>query len=93
MPSQLVVCRDALVKDIISSELLQQQLSLDYLHHDVTARLSASLVTALGVQTLSTQHLLDLGVTTIAQISAQSGLDAGWPDRRLDKYAELCSFA
>ena len=68
MPSKLVICKDSLVRDIVKSELLQQQLSLDYLHPEVVSRLNGSLISTLGVQTLTTQHLLDLGKTTIAQL-------------------------
>ena len=77
MPSKLVVCKDSLVREIVKSELLHEQLSLDYLHPDVVNRLNSSLISTLGVQTLTTQHLLDLGKTTIAQMVAQESSSPG----------------
>ena len=68
MPSQLVLTRDPLIKDVVTSNLLQSQLSLDYLHADVAAVMNPSLRHSLDIQTLNTQHLVEVGKVILARL-------------------------
>ena len=68
MPSQLVLTRDPLIKDVVTSKLLQSQLSLDYLHADVANVMNPSLRHSLDIQTLNTQHLIEVGKVILARL-------------------------
>ncbi|CAL1544092.1 unnamed protein product [Lymnaea stagnalis] len=61
MPSKTVVTHDSLVLEIVSPELLQRHLDLHYLHPDVAAVLNEPLTQALGIESVTTEHLLHIG--------------------------------
>jgi len=73
LPSQLIIASDPLIRDVVSSSVLRRHLNYDYLHRDVTSSLNHQLLTSLGVQTLSTQHLLEIGKTIVAQLQPSDG--------------------
>jgi len=73
LPSQLIITPSQLVRDVVSSALLRRHFDYDYLHRDVAATLNRQLVTSLGVQTLSTEHLLEIGKTIVAQLQPADG--------------------
>jgi len=73
LPSQLIIVSDPLVRDVVSSTVLRRHLDYDYLHRDVASKLNHQLLTSLGVQTLSTQHLLEIGKTVVAQLQPADG--------------------
>jgi len=74
LPSQLVIVSDPLIREVVSSVLLRQRFDYDYLHRTVAASLNPQLVTSLGVQTLTTQHLLEIGKTLVAQLQHSDGI-------------------
>uniref|UniRef100_A0A673I198 Uncharacterized LOC107720215 n=1 Tax=Sinocyclocheilus rhinocerous TaxID=307959 RepID=A0A673I198_9TELE len=57
-PSQLAVCQDRLIQDVIGGEDLCRSLSLSYLHPALQSRLSSSLLTALGVHRLRAVEII-----------------------------------
>uniref|UniRef100_A0A671QV93 Uncharacterized LOC107653992 n=1 Tax=Sinocyclocheilus anshuiensis TaxID=1608454 RepID=A0A671QV93_9TELE len=57
-PSQLAVCQDRLIQDVIGGEDLCRSLSLSYLHPALQSRLSGSLLTALGVHRLRAVEII-----------------------------------
>ncbi|XP_046338389.2 protein NO VEIN-like isoform X3 [Haliotis rufescens] len=61
IPSQTVIVRDPLVKEVISPELLQKNLNLYYLHTDVALTLTPALAQSLGVESITVDHLLQIG--------------------------------
>ncbi|XP_078599079.1 uncharacterized protein LOC144874602 isoform X2 [Branchiostoma floridae x Branchiostoma japonicum] len=63
LPSQTILSHDPLVKDVIDSQLLSNHLNLFYIHGDVAAVLERypALSTVLGIQKLSTNHLIEVG--------------------------------
>lgn len=61
IPSQTVMVQDSLVRDVISPDLLHQHLGLFYLHRDAVALLSPSLARSLGVEAITSEHLLQIG--------------------------------
>ncbi|GFO25015.1 tudor domain-containing protein, partial [Plakobranchus ocellatus] len=61
LPSQCVLVRDTLVREMVSPELLKHRLGLYYLHPEVSAVLDQPLADVLRVQPISTSHLLDIG--------------------------------
>jgi len=73
LPSQLIMTSDPLIRDVVSSTVLRQELNYDYLHRTVAATLNHQLLTSLGVQTLRTEHLLEIGKTIVAQLQPADG--------------------
>lgn len=71
LPSQLLVCDDPMVREVISNSLLRKHLGLDYLHRDVAARLNPHMLQSLGVQSLTTQHLIEIGKSIIANLNSK----------------------
>ena len=63
IPSQTVIVRDPLIKEVISPELLQKNLNLYYLHDDLAHTLSLSLAQSLGVEQITVDHLINIGKT------------------------------
>ncbi|KAL3859495.1 hypothetical protein ACJMK2_009714 [Sinanodonta woodiana] len=68
IPSQTVRVRDKLVHRVITPELLQKHLNLYYLHSDVAAMLNPTLTQCLGIEMLTTDHLIQIGKTMIQNI-------------------------
>ncbi|KAL3860253.1 hypothetical protein ACJMK2_010402, partial [Sinanodonta woodiana] len=69
IPSQTVRVRDPLVHKVITPELLQKHLNLYYLHGDVASMLNPTLTQCLGIETLTTEHLIQLGKATIQDLN------------------------
>ena len=61
LPSQTVMVQDALVREVISPELLEQHLGLHYVHRDVAAMLNPLLTRSLGVESITSDHLIQVG--------------------------------
>lgn len=68
MPSQTVRVRDPLVRSVITAEVLQMHLNLFYLHCDVAAILNPTLTSCLGIETLTSEHLFQLGKALIVSM-------------------------
>lgn len=75
LPSQLVVTSDPLIRDVIPSTLLRECLNIDYLHTSVATILNTQMMHSLGVQTLNTQHLLEVGKTIVGRLSVTDNDD------------------
>jgi len=67
LPSQLIVSNDAQLQDVIPSSVLRDKLGLDYLHPDVADIMSPTLITSLGVQKISLQHLIEIHRSMLRQ--------------------------
>ncbi|XP_047232938.1 protein NO VEIN isoform X2 [Girardinichthys multiradiatus] len=66
LPSQVAVCQDAVIRDVISSEELERHLSLSYLHPGLSPPPPASLLTQMGVR-----YLRGSDVTTVTTAMAK----------------------
>ncbi|XP_046887908.1 protein NO VEIN [Hypomesus transpacificus] len=66
LPSQVAVCQDAVIRDVIGGEELDRHLSLAYLHPGLQPAPPLSLLTHLGVR-----HLRGSDVTTVTTAMAQ----------------------
>lgn len=73
MPSQLVLCKDVLLREVASSALLREHLGFDYLHRDVAAVLNPLVVQNLGIQTLTIHHLIEIGKVIIGKLNSEQG--------------------
>ena len=70
IPSQTVRVRDPLVREVITPELLQKHLNLFYLHGDVAAMLNPTLTSCLGIESLTSEHLFQLGKAMIVDMGS-----------------------
>ncbi|XP_076448916.1 LOW QUALITY PROTEIN: uncharacterized protein LOC143285481 [Babylonia areolata] len=66
LPSQTVMVQDALVHEVISPELLEHHLGLYYVHREVAAMLSSALTRSLGVESITSEHLVQVGRSLVA---------------------------
>ncbi|KAK7114721.1 uncharacterized protein [Littorina saxatilis] len=66
LPSQTVMVQDSLVREVISPELLERHLGLHYVHRDVAAMLSPLLTRSLGVESITSDHLIQVGRSLVA---------------------------
>ncbi|MEQ2224045.1 hypothetical protein ILYODFUR_003396 [Ilyodon furcidens] len=66
LPSQVAVCQDAVIRDVISNEELERHLSLSYLHPGLSPPPPASLLTQMGVR-----YLRGSDVTTVTTAMAK----------------------
>uniref|UniRef100_A0A3B3WWM6 HTH OST-type domain-containing protein n=1 Tax=Poecilia mexicana TaxID=48701 RepID=A0A3B3WWM6_9TELE len=67
-PSQVAVCQDAVIRDVISGDELEKHLSLSYLHPGLSPAPPASLLTQMGVR-----YLRGSDVTTVTTAMAKEG--------------------
>lgn len=58
--------QDSLVREVISPELLERHLGLHYVHRDVVAMLSPLLTRSLGVESITSDHLIQVGRSLVA---------------------------
>ncbi|XP_045191511.2 uncharacterized protein LOC123548375 [Mercenaria mercenaria] len=68
MPSQTVRVRDPLVRSVITADLLEAHLNLFYLHLDIASVLNPALTSCLGIETLTSDHLFQLGKALIVNM-------------------------
>ncbi|KAL8608369.1 hypothetical protein ACOMHN_002602 [Nucella lapillus] len=61
LPSQTVMVQDALVHEVISPELLERHLGLYYVHREVASMLSSALTRSLGMESITSEHLIQVG--------------------------------
>ncbi|XP_041670873.1 protein NO VEIN isoform X2 [Cheilinus undulatus] len=66
LPSQVAVCQDAVIRDVIGGEELERHLSLSYLHPELSRAAPTSLLTHLGVR-----YLRGSDVTTVTTAMAK----------------------
>lgn len=66
LPSQVAVCHDAVIRDVIGGDELEKHLSLSYLHPGLSPAPPSSLLTHLGVK-----YLRGSDVTTVTTAMAR----------------------
>ncbi|XP_074476701.1 uncharacterized protein LOC141758850 isoform X3 [Sebastes fasciatus] len=70
LPSQVAVCQDAVIRDVIGGDELERHLSLSYLHPGLSPAPPSSLLTHLGVR-----YLRGSDVTTVTTAMAKELMD------------------
>ncbi|XP_057214332.1 uncharacterized protein LOC130569018 [Triplophysa rosa] len=90
-PSQLAMCHDRLIQDVIGGEDLCRSLSLSYLHPALQSSLSGSLLTALGVHHLRTTEIITVTCAMAKDLVQHGHLKS---EEDLKKLAKLlvCNF-
>ncbi|XP_030610585.1 protein NO VEIN isoform X2 [Archocentrus centrarchus] len=91
LPSQVAVCQDTVIRDVIGGDELEKHLSLSYLHPGLIPAPPASLLTHLGVR-----YLRGSDVTTVTTAMAKELMTVGGiqSDEGLRQLARLlvCNF-
>lgn len=77
IPSQTVRVRDPLVRSVITPDLLRTHLNLYYLHNEVAVTLNPSLMDCLGIESLSSKHMFQLGKALIVDMGTSCGKKRG----------------
>lgn len=75
LPSQTVMVHDSLLLEVVSPELLQRHLGLHYLHREAVGMLSPLLARSLGVETITSEHLLQIGRSLASAWGEHAGED------------------
>ncbi|XP_065109604.1 uncharacterized protein [Paramisgurnus dabryanus] len=90
-PSQLAVCQDRLIQDVIGGMDLCKSLSLSYLHPALQSSLSSSLLTALGVHRLRATEIITVTCAMAKELVQHGDLKS---EQDLKKLAKLlvCNF-
>ncbi|XP_047465584.1 protein NO VEIN isoform X3 [Mugil cephalus] len=91
LPSQVAVCQDAVIRDVIGGDELERHLSLSYLHPGLSPAPPTTLLTHLGVR-----HLQGSDVTTVTTAMAKElmkaeGIQSDGDLRQLAKLL-VCNF-
>lgn len=71
LPSQVAVCQDAVIRDVIGGDELERHLSLSYLHPSLSPQPPPSLLTQLGVR-----HIRGSDVTMVTTAMAKELVSA-----------------
>uniref|UniRef100_UPI0037E884B3 uncharacterized protein n=1 Tax=Semicossyphus pulcher TaxID=241346 RepID=UPI0037E884B3 len=91
LPSQVAVCQDAVIRNVIGEDELERHLSLSYLHPDLSRAAPTSLLTHLGVR-----YLRGSDVTTVTTAMAKElmSVDGIHSEGGLHQLAQLlvCNF-
>lgn len=61
LPCKAVFCEDRTIQELITPALLQEHLDLSYLHPEMVLALNPTLRSRLGIETLSSKHLIEIG--------------------------------
>ncbi|XP_022793492.1 uncharacterized protein LOC111332406 isoform X4 [Stylophora pistillata] len=69
LPSQAIVCEDSVIQELIPSTLLEEHLGLRYLHPEMVPALNPTLRSRLGIETLSSRHLIDIAKAEVKKTS------------------------
>lgn len=70
LPCQAIVCEDSVIQELIPSILLEEHLGLSYLHPEMVPVLHPTLRSRLGIETLSLEHLIEIGKAEVKKASA-----------------------
>ncbi|XP_029311722.1 uncharacterized protein LOC115024372 isoform X2 [Cottoperca gobio] len=89
LPSQVAVCKDAVIRDVIGGDELERHLSLSYLHPGLSPAPPTSLLTHLGVR-----YLRGSDVTSVTTAMAKKLMEGIHSDGALRQLAKLlvCNF-
>lgn len=77
LPSQVAVCQDTVIRDVISGDELERHLSLSYLHPGLSNAPPTSLLTHLGVRYLRGSDVTTLTTAMAKELMRVEGIHSG----------------
>ena len=69
LPSVAIFSEDSMIQELITPALLKEHLGLSYLHPEIVPALNPTLRFRLGIETLSSKHLMDIGIAEVKKAS------------------------
>lgn len=72
LPCKAVYCEDRTMQELITPALLQGHLDLSYLHPEMVPALNPTLRSRLGIETLSSRHMIEIGKAEVKKASADN---------------------
>ena len=82
LPCKAVYCEDRTMQELITPALLQEHLDLSYLHPEMVPALNPTLRSRLGIETLSSKHMIEIGKAEVKKASAEQSATAPHDDDR-----------
>lgn len=82
LPCKAIVCEDRTMQQLITPALLLEHLGLSYLHPEMVPALNPTLRSRLGIETLSSKHLIEIGKAEVKKASAEHSAAAPHDDNR-----------
>lgn len=80
LPCKAVYCEDRTMQELITPALLQEHLDLSYLHPEMVPALNPTLRSRLGIETLSSKHMIEIGKAEVKKASADNNAAAPHDD-------------
>lgn len=71
LPCKAIFCQDCTTQELITPALLEEHLGLSYLHPKMASALNPSLRSRLGIETLSSKHLIEIGKAEAKKASGE----------------------
>ena len=71
LPSVAIFSEDNMIQELITPALLKEHLGLSYLHPEIVPALNPTLRFRLGIETLSSKHLMDIGIAEVKKASKE----------------------
>ena len=71
LPSVAIFSEDSMIQELITPALLKEHLGLSYLHPEIVPALNPTLRFRLGIETLSSKHLMDIGIAEVKKASKE----------------------
>ncbi|XP_030630958.1 protein NO VEIN-like [Chanos chanos] len=91
LPSQVAVCQDPLIQDVIGGEDLSRHLNLSYLHPMLQSALTNSLLSALGVHRLRAADVSAVSCALVKELAQSSNFHSADNLKKLAKLL-VCNF-
>lgn len=77
LPSQVAVCQDTVIRDVIGGEELERHLSLSYLHPGLSPAPPSSLLSHLGVRNLRGSDVTTVTTAMAKELMKAEGIHSG----------------
>ena len=71
LPTEAIFSADSMIQELITPALLKEHLGLSYLHPEIVPALNPTLRFRLGIETLSSKHLMDIGIAEVKKASKE----------------------
>lgn len=82
LPCKAVFCEDRTIQELVTSALLEEHLGLSYLHPEMASALNPTLRSRLGIDNLSSKHLIEIGKAEVKKTSVDCSAHASHGDDR-----------
>lgn len=93
LPSQVAICQDSVIRDVIGGDELERHLSLSYLHPDVAKAPPTSLLAHLGVRYLRGSDVSTVTTAMAKELVRAEGIHSGvWSHRESPGHRNLGVF-